>query len=147
MFYINQYLFEISLFAAFFILSWYYIHLRVLMHSSGDSHPANLPPGPRGWPLIGNLLQLGTQPHVVLAKMAASSYNGGIMTVYLGPMRAVIVSDMALVKQALIRQADSFSDRELPPLLTQVFSVRGKICIYFIYLFIFLLFTSMILHK
>lgn len=41
-----------------------------------------LPPGPRPWPLLGNLPHLGTQPHQALSSLAAK--YGGLMFIRMG---------------------------------------------------------------
>ncbi|XP_058087507.1 cytochrome P450 76A1 [Magnolia sinica] len=49
-----------------------------------------LPPGPRGWPVVGNIFQLGWAPHRSFARMARE--HGPIMTIRLGLMRTVVIS-------------------------------------------------------
>ncbi|KAL1819504.1 hypothetical protein ACET3Z_014373 [Daucus carota] len=50
------------------------------------------PPGPRRWPLVGNLLQLGFgfAPHESFAKLARK--HGPVMTLCLGSMNTVVIS-------------------------------------------------------
>ncbi|KAK1403338.1 iridoid oxidase [Heracleum sosnowskyi] len=58
-----------------------------------------LPPGPRRWPLVGNLLQLGFgfAPHESFAKLA--SKHGPIMTLWLGSMNTVVISSNEVARQ------------------------------------------------
>ncbi|XAR64619.1 hypothetical protein NMG60_11008368, partial [Bertholletia excelsa] len=49
-----------------------------------------LPPGPRWWPLVGNIFQLGWAPHKSFAKLA--HMHGPIMTLWLGSMCTIVVS-------------------------------------------------------
>lgn len=52
-----------------------------------------LPPGPRPWPVVGNILQLagsGGAPHQSFAKLAEK--YGGVMTLHLGSMTTVVIS-------------------------------------------------------
>ncbi|XP_050230194.1 geraniol 8-hydroxylase-like [Mercurialis annua] len=56
-----------------------------------------LPPGPMRLPLLGNLLQLGKEPHVSFAKLA--SQYGPIMTLWLGPMRTVVISSSEMARE------------------------------------------------
>lgn len=59
-----------------------------------------LPPGPRPWPLLGNLLELrGNQPHVTLARLAAN--YGPIFGLQLGQVYAVVLADGGLIREAL----------------------------------------------
>jgi len=50
----------------------------------------NLPPGPRGWPILGVLPHLGTMPHVTLTNMAKKS--GPIMYLKMGTCDTVVAS-------------------------------------------------------
>ncbi|KAL8135880.1 hypothetical protein AgCh_010479 [Apium graveolens] len=58
-----------------------------------------LPPGPRRWPLVGNLLQLGFgfAPHESFAKLA--SKHGPIMTLWLGSMNTVVISSNEVARE------------------------------------------------
>ena len=56
-------------------------------------HPRNLPPGPPAWPL-----NWATQ-------------HGSVMRIWLGPRLAIVLNDISAVKEALVKQADCFSDR------------------------------------
>ncbi|KAL2322365.1 hypothetical protein Fmac_026744 [Flemingia macrophylla] len=50
----------------------------------------NLPPGPRGWPILGALPLLGTMPHVTLTNMARK--YGPIMFLKMGTCDTVVAS-------------------------------------------------------
>ena len=98
---------------------------RILLHP-------NLPPGPRPLPVVGNLLQFGSDPHKALAKMA--NQYGAIMTIYLGPMCAVVLSDLEVVKEAMVVQGDVFSDREQPSFLEEAFQLKGIVLLILCYI-------------
>lgn len=49
-----------------------------------------LPPGPRGWPVVGCLPLLGAMPHVALAQLAQK--YGAIMYLKLGTCDVVVAS-------------------------------------------------------
>lgn len=49
-----------------------------------------LPPGPRWWPVVGNIFQLGWAPHESFTKLARK--HGPIMTLWLGSMSTVVIS-------------------------------------------------------
>ncbi|XP_020210443.1 cytochrome P450 76A1 [Cajanus cajan] len=53
-------------------------------------HHGLLPPGPRCWPVVGNIFQLGWSPHESFTKLAHR--HGPIMTLWLGSMCTVVVS-------------------------------------------------------
>eukprot|EP00243_Klebsormidium_subtile_P004067 TRINITY_DN17842_c0_g1_i1.p1 TRINITY_DN17842_c0_g1~~TRINITY_DN17842_c0_g1_i1.p1 ORF type:complete len:551 (+),score=104.06 TRINITY_DN17842_c0_g1_i1:219-1871(+) len=65
-----------------------------------------VPRGPRGWPLIGNLLALGHEPHRALADLA--QIYGDVLQVQLGAFPTLVVSSMSLAKEVLVRQAAQF---------------------------------------
>nr|BAH22519.1 flavonoid 3' hydroxylase [Tricyrtis hirta] len=76
---------------------------------SGPAH--RLPPGPRGWPILGNLPQLGPKPHQTLH--ALSKAHGPLFLLRLGSVD-VVVAASAAVAAAFLRQHDAiFSNR--PP--------------------------------
>ena len=55
----------------------------------GSHKPTNgYPPGPWGLPIVGNLLQLGSSPHIALTKM--SKIYGNVFSVKFGSREAVV---------------------------------------------------------
>lgn len=77
-----------------------------------------LPPGPSGLPVIGNLIQLDKRAPFKTMKKLAESY-GPVITVYLGPQRAVVLVGYEAVKEALVDQADDFTGRGPVPFLVR----------------------------
>ncbi|KAI9196755.1 hypothetical protein LWI28_026736 [Acer negundo] len=72
-------------------------------------HP--LPPGPKGWPLIGALPLLGTKPHVTLAEMAKK--YGPVMYLKMGTCDMVVASTPDAARAFLKTLDLNFSNR--PP--------------------------------
>ncbi|KAL9414343.1 hypothetical protein AB3S75_042754 [Citrus x aurantiifolia] len=58
-----------------------------------------LPPGPRPYPMIGNLLELDAKPHKSLAKLA--KIHGPIMSLRLGQVTTVVFSSPSMAKAIL----------------------------------------------
>ncbi|PIA35290.1 hypothetical protein AQUCO_03600159v1 [Aquilegia coerulea] len=56
-----------------------------------------LPPGPIGLPVLGNIFQLSWAPHVSFAKLAQT--HGSIMTVRLGTMRTIVISSSDVARE------------------------------------------------
>ncbi|CAL8266077.1 unnamed protein product [Merluccius merluccius] len=72
------------------------------------------PPGPRGLPLLGNLLQLDLhRPHNTLCEL--SKKYGSVFTVYFGPSKVLVLAGYKTVKQALVNHADEFGGRYISP--------------------------------
>ncbi|TXG73452.1 hypothetical protein EZV62_002031 [Acer yangbiense] len=70
-----------------------------------------LPPGPKGWPLIGALPLLGTMPHVTLAEMAKK--YGPVMYLKMGTCDMVVASTPDAARAFLKTLDLNFSNR--PP--------------------------------
>ncbi|XP_074310253.1 cytochrome P450 76A1 [Silene latifolia] len=70
-----------------------------------------LPPGPRGWPIIGNMLDLGTMPHRTLAALATK--HGPVIWLRLGSQK-IIVIQTAKAASDLFKYHDlAFADRNI----------------------------------
>ena len=74
----------------------------------------NYPPGPRAWPVVGNLFQLGVKPHLTLTQWRKD--YGDVYSLRLGYWYVVVVSGRDAIRAALVKQAPVFSDR--PPFIT-----------------------------
>ncbi|KAM6973770.1 cytochrome P450 2F3-like [Aplochiton taeniatus] len=86
----------------------------LLMISLKSRGKHNLPPGPSGYPLVGNLPQLDKRsPFKSLQKL--SETYGPVMTVHLGLRRVVVLFGYDAVKEALVDQADDFTGRAAIP--------------------------------
>ncbi|KAI5020826.1 hypothetical protein ZWY2020_045714 [Hordeum vulgare] len=85
-------------------------HLRG--HANGPNNPRlPLPPGPRGWPVLGNLPQLGDKPHHTMAALARR--HGPLFRLRFGSAD-VVVAASAKVAATFLRAHDAnFTDR--PP--------------------------------
>ncbi|KAL8566458.1 hypothetical protein ACOMHN_015094 [Nucella lapillus] len=72
-----------------------------------------LPPGPRPWPLLGNLLWLTSkeeQFYVTLARWAREKF-GPVICVYLGPVACVTLNDLGSATEALMHKGTDYAGR------------------------------------
>uniref|UniRef100_A0A4X2KUM6 Cytochrome P450 1A n=1 Tax=Vombatus ursinus TaxID=29139 RepID=A0A4X2KUM6_VOMUR len=66
-------------------------------------------PGPWAWPLIGNILTLGKNPHLALARLREK--YGDVMQIQIGSTPVLVLSGLETIRQALVRQGDDFKGR------------------------------------
>lgn len=67
------------------------------------------PPGPRGWPLIGYLWQLGDSPHLTLT--AISRKYGDVFSVQLGGRPVVVLNGSELIGHVMSMRGAPLADR------------------------------------
>lgn len=79
-------------------------------------------PGPKAFPVIGNLLEMGNAPNLSLTEM--SKRYGDVFQIQIGSRPVVVLSGSETVRQALIKQGDDFSGR--PDLYSFRFINDGK---------------------
>ncbi|XP_066278633.1 cytochrome P450 2U1-like [Branchiostoma lanceolatum] len=82
------------------------------------------PPGPRAWPIVGNLRDLARGPHRVFAEWRLK--YGDIFTVWLGSRPAVVLNGQDAVKEALQKHGDIFSSRPDLFLWGRTIRTKGK---------------------
>ncbi|KAM7507010.1 hypothetical protein LguiA_017463 [Lonicera macranthoides] len=95
------------------LISLTFLHIFLSLVRSFKNR--RLPPGPTPFPIIGNLLKLGDQPHKSLAKLA--KVHGPIMSLKLGTTTTVVISSSTAAKEILQKQDLAFSTRSVPDAL------------------------------
>src|SRR5262249_18549952 len=65
------------------------------------------PPGPRGLPVLGNLLEYGRDPLLFLRRVARD--HGDVAKIQIGQMRAYLFRDPAAVEEVLVTQNRSLT--------------------------------------
>ncbi|XP_015266726.1 PREDICTED: cytochrome P450 2K1-like [Gekko japonicus] len=79
----------------------------------------NLPPGPRPWPLIGNLHLLDVKrPYRTLSQL--SKRYGPVFSFEMGFQKMVILTGYEAVKEALVNQAEAFAERPKLPVFEKI---------------------------
>jgi hypothetical protein len=95
-------------------LTWILIKTFHIIPITKPSHK-RLPPGPKPFPIIGNLLELGDQPHRYLTKLAKA--HGPIMTLKLGGVTTIVISSADMAKEILQKHDQVLSNRTIPDAL------------------------------
>ena len=98
---------------------WACIHLLTAALGGRKSGSSTLPPGPRPFPIIGNILELGNKPHQDVAKL--SKTYGPLMTLKLGSLTTIVISSPDIAKEALQKNDQALSSRTIPDSI-QVFN-------------------------
>ncbi|XP_057950873.1 (S)-N-methylcoclaurine 3'-hydroxylase isozyme 1-like [Malania oleifera] len=95
---LNILLEEISFFSTLLLLS-IPVLLVVLKNFLRKSSSYSLPPGPRPWPVIGNIHQMGNMPHVTLSNLA--KVHGPLMSLRLGGQLLIVGSSPTAAMEIL----------------------------------------------
>ncbi|KAL8116961.1 hypothetical protein AgCh_023223 [Apium graveolens] len=80
-------------------------HLR----RKNSCRSSKLPPGPRGWPVIGNIFDIGTLPHRGLA--ALKQKYGPVVWLNLGPVKTMVILSAGAAEEFFKNHDLSFADR------------------------------------
>ncbi|KAL1564774.1 ferruginol synthase-like [Salvia divinorum] len=88
------------------------IFVSILAWSHFRRRRRNLPPGPYPFPIIGNILQLGRNPHRSLTHL--SKTYGPLMSLKLGSIHTVVVSSPESARLVLQEHDKAFSGRTIP---------------------------------
>ncbi|KAJ6767691.1 FLAVONOID 3'-MONOOXYGENASE-RELATED [Salix koriyanagi] len=96
----------------FTILALFISGLIFLLSRKSKSKPLNLPPGPPGWPIVGNLFQVAQsgKPFFEYVDDLHTKY-GSIITLKMGTRTWIIISDGKLAHEALIERGACFASR------------------------------------
>ncbi|XP_047948942.1 ferruginol synthase-like [Salvia hispanica] len=86
--------------------------VSILAWSHFRHRSRNLPPGPYPFPIIGNILQLGQNPHKSLADL--SKTYGPVMSLKLGSINTVVISSPDSARLVLQEHDQAFSGRTIP---------------------------------
>lgn len=89
----------------------------------------NLPPGPPGWPIVGNLFQVILQRrHFIYVVRDLRKKYGPIFTMQMGQRTMIIVTSADLIHEALVQRGPLFASRPKDSPIRLIFSM-GKCAI------------------
>ncbi|PON57809.1 Cytochrome P, partial [Trema orientale] len=74
----------------FFVLTLFFLIFKHYFKSTSSPKRPPLPPGPKPWPIVGNILQMGTKPHISMTQFA--KLHGPLISLRLGTQLLVIGS-------------------------------------------------------
>ncbi|KAF3441735.1 hypothetical protein FNV43_RR15650 [Rhamnella rubrinervis] len=86
------------------VVAWFVLHHR-------SSSQGRLPPGPRGWPILGNLLDLEEMPHKTLCEMRDK--YGEVIWLRLGVKNTMVILSSKAASEFFKNHDLSFADRSI----------------------------------
>ncbi|KAL6337364.1 hypothetical protein AAG906_036678 [Vitis piasezkii] len=90
------------------------LFLRLIKFTKGSTK--STPPGPQGWPIFGNIFDLGTVPHQTLHRLRPQ--HGPVLWLQLGAINTMVVQSAKAAAELFKNHDLPFSDRNVPFTLT-----------------------------
>ncbi|KAI0030172.1 cytochrome P450 [Vararia minispora EC-137] len=109
-----------TLCVSFALVCLYYLTQKILMHAAAPSLP--YPPGPRGWPFIGNLLDMPRTNFWEVLRRIRGQY-GDIVYVNVVGQPIVVLNSLQAAQDLLEQRSAVYSDRPRMPM-------AGELCGY-----------------
>ncbi|XP_054781214.1 flavonoid 3',5'-hydroxylase 1-like [Prosopis cineraria] len=100
---------ELGVAILIFIITRFSIRFLLNLHHHHRHDTKKLPPGPKGWPVLGAIPLLGPKPHVTFTNMAKK--YGPIMYLKMGPCHTVVASTSDAARAFLKTLDLNFSNR------------------------------------
>ncbi|XP_042755114.1 cytochrome P450 76T24 [Lactuca sativa] len=108
---------KIMEYQTFFLVVSCLFPLAIYAYIISSRRNSRLPPGPKGFPVIGNLLEFGDKPHQSLAIL--SKRYGPLMSLKLGSNTTIVISSPDITKQFFNTHDVAFLNRS-PPMAIQI---------------------------
>nr|AJD87463.1 cytochrome P450 CYP76AD7 [Mirabilis jalapa] len=86
--------------------------ILIIIHKLIFSSNHKLPPGPKPWPIIGNIHLLGNKPHRSLSKLAKK--YGPLISLKLGTITTIVISSPDIAKEMFTKHDLALSARQVP---------------------------------
>ncbi|XP_021348225.1 cytochrome P450 2B1-like [Mizuhopecten yessoensis] len=98
--------------------------LLILLVSRTLQWPANVPPGPSGYPIVGSMPLLRKGNVLETFRKLRAQY-GDVFSIQIGPMLTVVINGTDALKEAFVKRADEFSDRPSSYFIKKCFHFKG----------------------
>ncbi|XP_033742979.1 cytochrome P450 2B5-like [Pecten maximus] len=98
--------------------------LLILLVSQSLQWPANLPPGPTGYPVVGCIPLLRNRNILEVFRKFRAQY-GDVFSLKIGPKLTVVINGTDALKEAFVKRGDEFSDRPSGFLPLAILQNRG----------------------
>ncbi|XP_073442610.1 cytochrome P450 2K1-like isoform X1 [Dendrobates tinctorius] len=100
-----------------------FIFLATVIYKQKEHVHPNYPPGPKPWPIIGNIPELDVHKPYLSFQELAKTY-GPVYSIKIGVQKMIVLCGYDVVKEALITQAEAFSGRPYMPVFYDI--TRGN---------------------
>ncbi|XP_056419485.1 uncharacterized protein LOC130360954 [Hyla sarda] len=102
------------------------IFLATVLFKEKEQVHENYPPGPKPWPIIGNIFNLNIKKPYLSFQELAKKY-GPVFSIKIGGQKMVVLSGYDTVKEALVNHAEELSGRPIVPIFMDFFRGYGVI--------------------
>ncbi|KAM4042278.1 cytochrome P450 2C5-like [Anomaloglossus baeobatrachus] len=98
-----------------FLITFFFV--AIVAHKQKERVHPNYPPGPKPWPIIGNIPILDVNKPYLSFQELAKTY-GPVYSITIGLQKMVVLCGYDVVKEALVNHAEEFSVRPTLPAFT-----------------------------
>ncbi|XP_073442611.1 cytochrome P450 2K1-like isoform X2 [Dendrobates tinctorius] len=102
-----------------------FIFLATVIYKQKEHVHPNYPPGPKPWPIIGNIPELDVHKPYLSFQELAKTY-GPVYSIKIGVQKMIVLCGYDVVKEALITQAEAFSGRPYMPVFYDITRGNGE---------------------
>ncbi|KAL8461165.1 hypothetical protein ACS0TY_032589 [Phlomoides rotata] len=102
-----------------YLIIWCISLLAVVLHRRRRAARSRLPPGPPGWPVIGNMFELGSMPHKTIAELKKE--YGPVVWLRIGSINTMVVLTANAATELFKKHDANFAERSI----TEVMKAHG----------------------